>query len=563
MKDLKKKGIELVDGLPVFQERSVAINPMVLTEEGLTAPLPDKIPSVIYPSIRAISADKITANLTYYPKEELIGSVEDGTGLSTWVMPYAKPVITNHNLQPGFLSQASEPLGRIVGARILEDAKGSFVNLLAEVSDPDAIQKILSGRYKTVSIGGTAKDVVCSICGCSLMKEGCDHYKGERYKVLDKSTNKVVEALCYYIYKGLKAYEVSYVNAPSDDDATTLIADLGKGGASSWLSDKSVFSTAESYTPSTSDERPLAFFSESFLGNQPMTKTDEQTNVEETKSEETSSNEASETPETTVETEESLDASAVEEQVSTTEDTDKKSSTNDSVDFENLVSSFVEKIEASKSTLESSSSKKVADALALISECESFVQTLKEANDGLVSALEEKETLVKTLQENLNTANSLVDVEKNKRHTLITNVVALEMKRNGYPLSKGKSVEQLIATLKERDENFLVTVYKDMMEGTVDSPVETVQNPTLSESDLESKLKENMDKLNRVLRKNGATEEVDDNGDMTLVPKVSIEVEQETAKIVKTKNGYFLELGNDEDTPEDIKAKTISLSDIS
>jgi galactokinase len=89
------------------------------------------------------------------------------------------------------------------------------VELIATITDQDAIQKILDKRYLTVSIGGGSDHAYCSICGTDKKVEACDHYRGEVHD----------GQLCFYI-SGLMDFDhVSYVASPADDNAVSQVMD--------------------------------------------------------------------------------------------------------------------------------------------------------------------------------------------------------------------------------------------------------------------------------------------------------------------------------------------------
>ena len=80
------------------------------------------------------------------------------------------------------------------------------------VPDPEGIQQIKDGRLSTVSVGVTAHDVRCSICGKPIHLDsngnnvGCEHERGHDY---DGET-------CYWKIYSMEAKELSYVIVPSD-----------------------------------------------------------------------------------------------------------------------------------------------------------------------------------------------------------------------------------------------------------------------------------------------------------------------------------------------------------
>lgn len=144
-----------------------------------------------------------TANYTFYTKEGLLG------GLESWTTPYPKPVLTHHNQYEG------EPIGRIVKAEykdITASGKGGLL-FTTEITDPNAIEKVLDGRYQTVSIGATTDKVVCNICGTNRVEEWCDHFPGESYDSQE----------CHFIIGNTFGKEVSYVNVPADQYAGNVM----------------------------------------------------------------------------------------------------------------------------------------------------------------------------------------------------------------------------------------------------------------------------------------------------------------------------------------------------
>jgi hypothetical protein len=140
-----------------------------------------------------------TRNHTFYTEEGL------KAGLSSWTHPYNKPVLTHHNERNG------EPIGRILKAEYSEKTLSGKPGLIftCEITDPDAIEKVLDGRYQTVSIGASTDKVVCNICGTDRTQEWCEHFPGEKYE----------EQTCHFIIGTTYGREVSYVNTPSDENA--------------------------------------------------------------------------------------------------------------------------------------------------------------------------------------------------------------------------------------------------------------------------------------------------------------------------------------------------------
>lgn len=153
-----------------------------------------------------------TANYTYYTKEGL------REGVNSWTHPYNKPVITHHNQHSG------EPVGRILSAEYSESMPSGREGLLftVEITDADAIEKVLDGRYQTVSIGATTDKVTCNICGTDRTKEWCEHWRGETYE----------GTTCHFRIGTTFGQEVSYVNVPADENAGNINVSLAEGAGS-------------------------------------------------------------------------------------------------------------------------------------------------------------------------------------------------------------------------------------------------------------------------------------------------------------------------------------------
>lgn len=154
----------------------------------------------------------MTKNLTFYGGETLEASVP------TWTTPHAKPILTNHN-------EYSEPLGRIRHAEYVESviAPGKYTTRMKlEITNQEAIDKVLDGRYLTLSVGGSANKVTCSTCGRNIVAEGfCGHYRGRKYEGKTEATHWMIGE-----YTG---DEISFVNMPADVFAQVIAAELVQG----------------------------------------------------------------------------------------------------------------------------------------------------------------------------------------------------------------------------------------------------------------------------------------------------------------------------------------------
>jgi hypothetical protein len=86
----------------------------------------------------------MTSNYNNYSAAEL------EKALQSWVEPYPKPIILNHDLN-------TEPIGRVMAAKMDKEQDGSnFVRLQIAITDPVAAQKIMDKRYLTGSVGRTS-----------------------------------------------------------------------------------------------------------------------------------------------------------------------------------------------------------------------------------------------------------------------------------------------------------------------------------------------------------------------------------------------------------------------
>lgn len=160
---------------------------------------PAKRPSLIDVTFEATHSGK-NLNFFQYDSEEL------EKGSYTWKAPYAKPLIKNHDMD-------QEPIGRVhdfsFGASEFVEGKDT-INVTFRVSDADAIDKFLDGRYRTMSIGASIGNVRCNVCGKDILKDGemkfCGHMRGQKYGT----------EMAYWTAKDFTYKEGSVVNAPAD-----------------------------------------------------------------------------------------------------------------------------------------------------------------------------------------------------------------------------------------------------------------------------------------------------------------------------------------------------------
>ena len=143
----------------------------------------------------------LTSNYNNYSAEEL------EKALQSWVDPYPKPIILNHDLN-------TEAIGRVMAAKMDKEEDGSsFVRLQIAITDPVAAQKVLDKRYLTGSVGGRAGKAVCSVSGEDLATEDASG----RPKVVKYKRGKVYKGkLAYVDMQDISFKEYSFVNQPAD-----------------------------------------------------------------------------------------------------------------------------------------------------------------------------------------------------------------------------------------------------------------------------------------------------------------------------------------------------------
>jgi hypothetical protein len=173
----------------------------------------------------------LTSNYNNYSAAEL------EKALQSWVEPYPKPIIMNHDLN-------TEPIGRVMAAKMDKEGDGSpFVRLQVAITDPVAAQKILDKRYLTGSVGGRAGKAVCSISGEDLATENASgrpaapkYRRGQVYK----------GKLAFIDMQDISFKEYSFVNQPADGKSgvrsTTVVDDENKKPTSEgWVAKSSAF----------------------------------------------------------------------------------------------------------------------------------------------------------------------------------------------------------------------------------------------------------------------------------------------------------------------------------
>ena len=148
-----------------------------------------------------------TGNYTRYTAKALKASIP------SWTSPYRRPLLKHHNEDNG------EPIGRVISAEYVTKNTRSgtpALKFLVNVPDKDAIEGVKNGLLLTTSVGVTAYEVKCSICGAHITnaEEGCPngHNRGDTYE----------GETCYWDIENFRAKEISYVDVPSDMYAKNL-----------------------------------------------------------------------------------------------------------------------------------------------------------------------------------------------------------------------------------------------------------------------------------------------------------------------------------------------------
>lgn len=219
----------------------------------------------IYPAMRAINSGRLTKNFTFYPRESLVGKKDpvDPYGYASWVYPTGKPVLREHRLQDGggwfgAGTPAEVPMGRIVYGTYKKNNEtqtppknklwpGSiegdgYAKFIPVITNYEAIECIMGGALHTISIGADAEQVIESISGVDLASldkcggEPPQFRRGQIYQIEGK------DQLSYWIIKGIKGREISYVNSPSDERAWNEECDIGEKGLRLLMGEKRLHS---------------------------------------------------------------------------------------------------------------------------------------------------------------------------------------------------------------------------------------------------------------------------------------------------------------------------------
>jgi len=205
--------------------------------QGMTDGLEEESRRSLLVTVEATHAGIINGNMRFYRPDRMQEAVH------TWTSDYPKPVLLRHD-------EKSDPVGRVVRARYVDfswkyaqkypelknlifydsssrrmdlfKSVGWIVDVLSKeegyaglgaielglnITEPEAIEKVLRGEYLTVSVGFKTDSAICSVCHTDwAVDDRCEHRLGRRYE----------DKLAFLIAGRLEYEEVSWVNFPAD-----------------------------------------------------------------------------------------------------------------------------------------------------------------------------------------------------------------------------------------------------------------------------------------------------------------------------------------------------------
>jgi len=202
-----KKVLDIYDSFPIKANIKEGNKKLVLSDSGEVKSGTSLICNV------AASHSGTLINNRIYPPEKM------RKGVKSWTTPYRKPVLVNHD-------EEGAPIGRVIKAKYVKTSRGmdgkdykpmlkasdgyGYVDLTIKVTDQEAIERVLDGRYETVSVRMSTDHAFCSVCGNDWADEGpCEHMPGKTYD----------GKLAYMTTGDLTYREVSFVNIPADEFA--------------------------------------------------------------------------------------------------------------------------------------------------------------------------------------------------------------------------------------------------------------------------------------------------------------------------------------------------------
>lgn len=406
--------------------------------------------------IRSIHAGT-TRNFHTYLAEELEKSVEK------WFKPYGKPLLRNHDIE-------SEPMGRVREADYIRFSDHDGVlELVFNVPDEEAIQKIRDQRYATVSVGVRSSNVCCSICGTNWFDdeadELCDHTPGRKY--VDETTGE--EKICTMVIRDIDPVECSFVNLPADanDERYAGVVHVGESEDIEFYADgdEGVGSKRrQKKSGKMPDDTALAikeswdeFLSqfeaegeESHMKDK-ETKAQENDSVEETSVDETAAEETEEETQLTAETEEDVSEEATDgESTEEADETDETTDTNveeSENDLEALEEYLSDEDTETTETEQDEEDTDVSEGIEIVLESlRDRVQELEEENSDLLARIQAEE-------------DAAAEWAKRARTIISRHVADLKFVLNK---SEGKDLDSLEEDASESTLRELLTELKEL-----------------------------------------------------------------------------------------------------
>lgn len=216
----------------------------------------------IYPMIQAINSDRLTRNYTFYTAKAMLGesSALEPHGYPSFVLPHGKPILSEHRSSDAYVP-ADIPMGRVVysgykkrgrnesftprGEGMPGTMEGTgYMVLIPAITEEQAIERILSDVYHTVSIGTTAESIIESITGKDLLQlyrdgnASWEDFAGIPSRGLWYEDENGVNRLSFWSINKFYGDECSYVNCPADTQAKNLVKDIGEEGIRLLLAEK-------------------------------------------------------------------------------------------------------------------------------------------------------------------------------------------------------------------------------------------------------------------------------------------------------------------------------------
>jgi len=204
----------------------------------------------------------INLNKRLYLERQMSESTE------TWLKPHPKPVIRTHDIH------SAEPIGRMYAAEYRTDPGiGASVNAKNVtdddvkkffetykpgnkptghiyagfyVTDADAIDKWLDGRYQTVSVGFTTNEMFCSVCGENFAAMTPEEYM-EHEHVPGKDD-------CYLAVGRMEYDHLAVVNLPADEYVHVASMKLSRETFGDSIKQKVFYISKDNKTLSLGDE---------------------------------------------------------------------------------------------------------------------------------------------------------------------------------------------------------------------------------------------------------------------------------------------------------------------